>query len=92
MGAPVKPFEFYILFLSFIYTLSLTHLLFAATRMLRHRRDLKLSWPHALWMATVLIVVFANWIALWDFHGMRAIRPAVRRGRGERQRRQPRRE
>ena len=69
----MRPFEFFILFLSFIYTLSLGHLLFAATRMIRHRRSLKLSWPHAFWMATVLIVLFANWIALWDFHGMQEI-------------------
>jgi hypothetical protein len=33
------PFEFIILFFSFIYTLALTHLLFAITRMIRHRSD-----------------------------------------------------
>jgi hypothetical protein len=64
----VGPFEFIILFLSFIYTLALTHLLFAATRMIRHRRSLVFSWPHALWMLDALLLLLANWIALWDFH------------------------
>ena len=40
----MRPFEFIILFFSFIYTLALTHLLFAWTRMIRYRRTLILSW------------------------------------------------
>ena len=64
------PFEFIILFLSFIYTLALTHLLFAATRMIRHRRELVLSWPHSLWMLTALANLVANWISQWDFRQM----------------------
>jgi hypothetical protein len=67
----VRPFDFVILFLSFIYTLGLTHLLFAATRMLRHRRALVFSWPHALWMSANLMMLFGNWIAIWDFHDMK---------------------
>jgi hypothetical protein len=63
----VGPFEFIILLLSFVYTLALTHLLFAATRMLRHRRQLTLSWPHLLWMFVALLNLVANWISLWDF-------------------------
>jgi len=39
----VRPFDFIILFFSFIYTLALTHLLFAVTRMVRHRRMLTFS-------------------------------------------------
>ena len=50
----MNPFEFIILFFSFIYTLALTHLLFAWTRMIRHRRQLVLSWPHLLWMLVAL--------------------------------------
>jgi hypothetical protein len=64
------PFEFIILFLSFIYTLALTHLLFAATRMIRHRRELVPSWPHSLWMLTALANLVANWISQWDFRQM----------------------
>ena len=64
----MHPFEFIILFFSFIYTLALTHLLFAATRMIRHRRQLIFSWPHALWMMNALVFLAANWLSLWDFH------------------------
>jgi hypothetical protein len=71
--AQVRPFEFIIVFLSFIYTLGLTHLLFAATRMVRHRRTLIFSWPHAFWMFAVLLILLDNWIALWDFHTLNEI-------------------
>jgi hypothetical protein len=64
----VGPFEFMILFLSFIYTAALTHLLFAMTRMLRHRRTLTFSWPHFLWMLVALLNLTANWIGGYDFH------------------------
>ena len=67
-GESLGPFEFIILFFSFIYTLALTHLLFAATRMIRHRRSLVFSWPHALWMLNALLLLIVNWISLWDFH------------------------
>lgn len=63
----MAPFEFIILLLSFVYTLALTHLLFAATRMIRHRRQLVLSWPHLMWMMVALLNLVANWISLWDF-------------------------
>lgn len=63
----MSPFEFIILFFSFIYTLALTHLLFAWTRMIRHRRELTFSWPHMLWMLVALDNLAANWISLWDF-------------------------
>ena len=65
----MKPFDFIILFVSFIYTLGLTHILFAATRMIRHRRSVTLSWPHLLWMTAALGMMFGNWLSLWDFHG-----------------------
>jgi hypothetical protein len=63
----MSPFEFIVFFFSFIYTLALTHLLFAATRMVRYRRQLVLSWPHLLWMLVALGNLAANWISLWDF-------------------------
>lgn len=62
------PFEFMILLFSFIYTIGFTHLLFAMTRMIRHRRELIFSWPHFLWMLVAFINQSANWIALYDFH------------------------
>ena len=70
-------FDFVILLFSFIYTLGLTHLLFAATRMIRHRRSLTFSWAHALWMLDALLLLMGNWISLWDFHRMEALPIAV---------------
>lgn len=69
----MNPFEFVILFFSFIYTLALTHLLFAWTRMIRHRRQLTFSWPHLLWMLAALISLADNWISLWDFRGEKSL-------------------
>lgn len=77
----MHPFEFIILFFSFIYTLALTHLLFAATRMIRHRRDLVFSWPHALWMLAVLVILGGNWLSFWDFKAFDEMRlPMVASG------------
>ncbi len=64
----MRPFDFIILFFSFIYTLALTHLLSSAARMVRHRRRITFSWPHALWMLTALVLLAGNWLSLWDFH------------------------
>ena len=65
----MKIFEYLILFFSFIFTLALTHLLFAMTRMIRHRRQLVFSIEHALWMANALLLLLANWLSLFDFRG-----------------------
>jgi hypothetical protein len=67
-AAKVRPFDFVITFLAFIYALALTHLLLAAAQMIRHRRQLVYDWAHGLWMAAALVALWANWISLWDFH------------------------
>ena len=64
----MKPYDFFVMFLAFVYSLGLTHLLFAATRMIRHRRRVTFSWPHALWMLSALCLMFNNWLSLWDLH------------------------
>jgi hypothetical protein len=69
----MAPFDFIILFFSFIYTLALTHILFAATRMIRHRRVLVFSWEHALWMLSALLLLLGNWISMWDMHALDTI-------------------
>jgi hypothetical protein len=69
----MKPFEFIIVLFSFIYTLALTHLLFAITRMVRHRRELTFSWTHALWMFGVLVLLLENWLSWWDFHKLEVL-------------------
>ena len=63
-------FEFIIVFLSFAYALAFSHVMFAAARMIRHRRKLIFSWPHALWMANAVMLLFSNWISLYDFRSM----------------------
>ncbi len=67
------PFEFIILFFSFIYTLALTHLLFAWTRMIRYRRQLVFSWPQFLWMLVAMANLAVNWISQWDFRTERSL-------------------
>ena len=69
----MRPFDFIILFFSFAYTLGLTHLLFAATRMLRHRRELKFSWPHGLWMFAAMLSLANSWLSNWDLREMRSV-------------------
>jgi hypothetical protein len=64
----VRPFDYIISLCSFAYTLGATHLLFAATRMIRNRRILVFSWPHGLWMLAALVIAVLNWFSLWDFH------------------------
>jgi hypothetical protein len=64
----MRPFDFVITFLAFIYALALTHLLLAAAHMIRHRRNLVFDWAHGLWMAAAFVLLWANWISLWDFH------------------------
>ena len=74
----MKIFEFLILFFSFAFTLALTHLLFAMTRMIRHRRELTFSIEHALWMANALLLLLANWLACSIF-AARRVRPRFHR-------------
>ena len=66
----MRPFDFIIIFLAFIYALALAHLLLAATHMIRHRRELIFDWAQALWMGAALITLWANWISLWDLHAL----------------------
>ena len=76
----MRPFEFIIIFLSFIYTLALTHLLLAVVGMIRHRKNVILSFPHALWMACAFTLLGANWLALWDFHHQQSLSLGVMTG------------
>jgi len=64
----MRPFDFVIAFLAFIYALTLTHLLLAIAHMIRHRRQVRLDFVHTVWMLNALLLLFANWISLWDFH------------------------
>lgn len=63
----MNPFEFIIIFFAFVYSLALAQLLFAWTRMIRHRRELILSWPHLLWMLIAFTMLAVNWLSTWDY-------------------------
>ena len=68
----MRSFDFLITFLAFVYALALAHVLLAATHMIRHRRELIFDWAHALWMGAALMLLWANWISLWDLHALGA--------------------
>jgi hypothetical protein len=69
----VRPFDFIILFFSFIYALALTHLLLSVTSMIRYRSKITLSAPLLVWMVVALAFLVINWISLWDFHSLQTI-------------------
>jgi hypothetical protein len=73
----LKPFDFIILFFSFVYALALTHLLLAAARMVRHRKSVVFSWPHALWMLDALLILASTWLSFWDVHQMGVVSVAT---------------
>lgn len=63
----MSPFEFIIIFFAFVYSLALAHLLFAWTRMIRHRRGITFSWPHLLWMLVAMFLLAVDWLSTWDY-------------------------
>ncbi|HEY8312082.1 MAG TPA: hypothetical protein VIG47_16070, partial [Gemmatimonadaceae bacterium] len=69
----MQAFELLTLFVSFVYTLALTHLLFASARMIRYRRRIAFSWPHALWMLNALLVQFDDWLSLSDLRTLKSL-------------------
>lgn len=66
----MRPFDFVMVFFSFIYSLALTHLLMSVVHMIRYRRQVSFDWVHALWMAVALVSLVTNWISFWDFHAV----------------------
>jgi hypothetical protein len=63
----MSPFEFIIIFFAFVYSLAMAHILFAWTRMIRHRRQITFSWPHLLWMLVAMFVLAVDWLSTWDY-------------------------
>ena len=63
----MSPFEFIIIFFALVYSLALAHLLFAWTRMIRHRRQITFSWPHLLWMLVAMFLLAVDWLSTWDY-------------------------
>jgi hypothetical protein len=69
----VSPFDYVLTLLSFVFALAMAHLLMGGARMVRHRRELTFSWPHALWMAAVFIDLVINWLGFWDARALKVI-------------------
>ena len=63
-------FEFVFGLISVITSLALTQLLSGMVALYRFADRLRLSWRHAFWSATALMLLIGNWSALW---GMRNI-------------------
>ena len=63
----MNAFEHVTALLSFVYALALTHLLARIAELFVARDRVKFSGLLALGMTNAVLVVFANWLSLWDF-------------------------
>jgi len=61
-------FEHVTALFSFVYALALTHLLARIAELIVARDRVKFSGLLALGMLNAILVVFANWLSLWDLH------------------------
>jgi hypothetical protein len=64
----MTPFEHVTALFSFVYALALTHLLARIAELIVVRDRVTFSGLLALGMANAIVVVFANWLSLWDLH------------------------
>jgi len=65
-------FEHVTALLSFVYALALTHLLARIAELVVARDRVKFSGLLALGMANAVVLVFANWLSLWDLHSIKS--------------------
>ena len=59
-------FAHFTLLLSFVFALAFAHILSSGTDLVRERTRVHFSWTHGLWMSIAVIVLFGNWLALWN--------------------------
>jgi hypothetical protein len=64
-------FDHVAILLSFVYALALTHVLSRMAGLLFARERLRFSGLLLLWMINAIILIFENWLSLWDSHGLR---------------------
>jgi hypothetical protein len=57
---------------SFVYALALTHLLARIAELVVARDRVRFSGLLALGMVNAILLVFANWLSLWDFRSIKA--------------------
>ena len=67
----MSAFDHVVLLLSFVYALALTHLLSRIGALLLARERVRFSWLLALAMLNAIVLVFSNWLSLWDVRGLR---------------------
>src|SRR5437870_2696538 len=63
-------FEHVTALFSFVYALALTHLLARIAELIVARDRVRFSGLLALGMINAILVVFANWLSLWDLHAI----------------------
>ena len=68
----MSSFEFVFGLISVITSLALTRMLSGIVSLYRRADRLRLSWRHALWTATALMVLLGNWSALWGLRNIQA--------------------
>lgn len=65
-------FEHVTALFSFVYALALTHLLARIAELVVARERVRFSGLLALGMVNAVILVFCNWLSLWDLHVIKA--------------------
>jgi hypothetical protein len=66
----MTPFEHVTALFSFVYALALTHLLARIAELIVARDRVKFSGLLALGMANAIVLVFSNWLSIWDLHSL----------------------
>jgi len=66
----VSAFEHVTALLSFVYALALTHLLARIAELIVARERVKFSGLLALGMVNAVLLVFVNWLSLWDLRSV----------------------
>jgi hypothetical protein len=66
----MSAFEHVTALLSFVYALALTHLLARIAELIVARERVKFSGLLALGMVNAVLLVFINWLSLWDLRSM----------------------
>ena len=66
----MSAFEHVTALLSFVYALALTHLLARIAELIVARERIKFSGLLALGMVNAILLVFVNWLSLWDLRSV----------------------
>jgi len=68
----VSVFEHVTTLFSFVYALALTHLLARIAELIVARGRVKFSGLLALGMANAILLVFSNWLSIWDLRSIKS--------------------